>query len=395
MESRQLLVIGIDPGTTLGYAVLDIKGNLIKTDSSRVDNFNSLIRLIVDMGKPVIVGCDKKNPPAFVEKFATRTGAKLVCPKNDLLKKEKSVLARDYSFKKDHELDALASAVNALKKFSHLMKRIDSYLKQHKLEEYEPALKELMILGEGLSIKHAMDIITKTEENPIKTIKKEMPKKQLDKDYSDLYRKFRNLEKENILLRRYESRLKHEIRRHKALNQKLIRKTKGLVSEDKLKDRLKFKERRMQSFAGKLNSANREIIDLKKNIHSLNLLLLHIDKSRIIKKLDTLGMPEYNLKNKRLNIKKDDVIFVKNPGIFSKKLVNELKKKVSVIVSDKKLNKDLKSSFIPINSAGLKLKEFDDFVIMDKKEFENALNNVSMLNNIVDNYRNSRKKNAA
>ena len=74
MQEKPLLVVGIDPGTTIGYAVLDLDGNLIKIDSSKHITLSSLISGITAIGKVILVGTDKKAVPGFVKKFAVKGG---------------------------------------------------------------------------------------------------------------------------------------------------------------------------------------------------------------------------------------------------------------------------------------------------------------------------------
>jgi len=44
---KQLLIVGIDPGTTLGYAAIDFEGNLIRVYSDKNFDLNSLISVRV------------------------------------------------------------------------------------------------------------------------------------------------------------------------------------------------------------------------------------------------------------------------------------------------------------------------------------------------------------
>jgi len=79
-------ILGIDPGTTTGYAVLDVTGNLLKKGSAKNISMGSLISKVIRSGNPIIIGCDKKTTPWFVEKMAAQLGAKVIYPAKDLLK---------------------------------------------------------------------------------------------------------------------------------------------------------------------------------------------------------------------------------------------------------------------------------------------------------------------
>ena len=112
---KQLLIIGIDPGTTLGYSIIDLEGNILEINSEKELSINTLISRIINYGKPIAIGCDVCPAPKAVETVATKFGAKLIEPDKDLLVKEKDELTSE--FKKDysnaHQKDSLASALYA------------------------------------------------------------------------------------------------------------------------------------------------------------------------------------------------------------------------------------------------------------------------------------------
>ncbi len=112
---KPLLIVGIDPGTTVGYAMLDVEGRLLVTDSAKEISIGDLISKVIEKGKPILVGCDKKKTPQFVDKFKTKVGAKVVSPKEDMKYKEKRNMTKLFPFKNKHQMDAIASALYAWK----------------------------------------------------------------------------------------------------------------------------------------------------------------------------------------------------------------------------------------------------------------------------------------
>ena len=84
MENKKLLIVGIDPGITTAYAVLGIEGDLIHLNSFRQLDLKMLISEIIEFGKVVLVGTDKSKVPRLVEEFATKLGANVMCPSEDL-----------------------------------------------------------------------------------------------------------------------------------------------------------------------------------------------------------------------------------------------------------------------------------------------------------------------
>ncbi len=148
-----MLIAGIDPGTTVGYALIDFEGNIIKIKSSKGLDFGKVISEISNQGKVLIIGCDKAKVPRFVEKLAVKLGAKKIYPKEDMHIEEKRNLVRDFEVKNEHERDALASAIFAQKKSKGIISRINSSLPDLSLN---PKVRELVI-KQGLNIKSAID----------------------------------------------------------------------------------------------------------------------------------------------------------------------------------------------------------------------------------------------
>ena len=57
--TKEPLIVGIDPGITTAYAVLDTKGSLIKLKSSKKLNLSTVINEILQIdGKIIAVGSD-------------------------------------------------------------------------------------------------------------------------------------------------------------------------------------------------------------------------------------------------------------------------------------------------------------------------------------------------
>src|SRR3989344_5117596 len=123
--------VGLDPGSTIGYAVLDLDGNVISIDSFK-GSFADTIRAVTKYGKVLAVGTDVKKVPKFVEKFASKVGAKVIAPNYDLLYYEKLKKTKEYMKKNKiklsdrHQMDALASALVAYKHFMVLFNKIDN-----------------------------------------------------------------------------------------------------------------------------------------------------------------------------------------------------------------------------------------------------------------------------
>ncbi|MBW2996394.1 DUF460 domain-containing protein [Candidatus Woesearchaeota archaeon] len=152
------LIIGIDPGTTVGYAILDIHGQPIAMHSSKQLNLSKLISTTIKFGKPVLVGSDVSPASHIIEKFATKTGSKLVQPEQDMSIREKNILTKDFKTKNTHQRDALASALFAYKNKKSLLDKTDRVLKKLNKQPLADKIKEI-IIRKKISIKSALKLL--------------------------------------------------------------------------------------------------------------------------------------------------------------------------------------------------------------------------------------------
>ncbi len=126
---KEYLIVGIDPGTTVGLAFVDLRGNVINVESGKNLSFSEIMYEIQDHGEPVIVATDKAQPPEMVKRIAGLTNARLYSPPEDLSHQEKLELVKKYSLKNQHEKDALAAALKAYNVYSgkirSMLKKLD------------------------------------------------------------------------------------------------------------------------------------------------------------------------------------------------------------------------------------------------------------------------------
>lgn len=156
-KKPRYLIVGIDPGTTIGIAALDLDGNLVYLASTRLFSAADLTREIADLGKPLIIASDKAEMPFGVEKIRRAFSAVAWNPKKDILIKEKYVLAAGREFKNDHERDALSAAVYAYRTYRN---KFESILKRAPAGVDTDELRAQIV--RGLSLEQALSRISGT-----------------------------------------------------------------------------------------------------------------------------------------------------------------------------------------------------------------------------------------
>lgn len=154
------LILGIDVGINMAFALLDFNCNIIDVISCRKNEIQHVLTNITETGKICIISCDKSYIPKNVKKIASMLGAKVIVPKENLSKTKKRKFVK-YVLRKNkkkdmklnvHEKDALASAVFAYKNFSSTVKKIkDKLIKWDMMDAYETAIG-MMIRKKGFRI---------------------------------------------------------------------------------------------------------------------------------------------------------------------------------------------------------------------------------------------------
>ncbi len=380
---KQLLIVGIDPGTTIGYSILNIDGSLIKVDSSKQLNLSLLINEIMKHGKVVIVASDVSPPSNFVSLFASKFGAKLIHPREDMKVKEKKELTQNYEFKNRHERDSLASALFAHKESFSLLNKLNNFITKNNKQEIANELKEIVI-KKGLSIRESLNII---ENKSFIETKKYQPRVDIKQELNS---RLLNLEKENISLKNKNNDLLRKINYLLKEKNNLSKKINNKNWDRKIENLFYFKDQRIQNLSKEVQLQKQQINLLNNKISLMNGFILSLSNKVLVKKLNNLGSKEFYEKNKLLRIKHGDILLIENTSIISDNVINEIKDLVTYIIYKNNHNKLLEDNFYLINNSKLKLLEIEDFALAEKDEFEKIIKNKDVLNRILKQYKNER-----
>lgn len=127
---NRFLVAGVDPGTTVAFAALDLNGRVVKVASEKNAGKEWVVEGIHSAGTPVAIACDVVPAPEFVVKIAAAFNCKLFTPNKNLTEEEKRRIAGNAVFSNTHELDALASAVNAFHFLENKFRKVERVLSE-------------------------------------------------------------------------------------------------------------------------------------------------------------------------------------------------------------------------------------------------------------------------
>ncbi|MEM4366863.1 MAG: DUF460 domain-containing protein [Candidatus Anstonellales archaeon] len=117
----EYVIVGVDPGQNLGYALLSLDGKKIASGSIKGGSINNFISMLQGYA-PVLVATDVKKPSSKVRKIASALGVKVFRLRRNLTLEEK---CRASDFSDPHERDAYAAARKAYNHYLNAFRHIE------------------------------------------------------------------------------------------------------------------------------------------------------------------------------------------------------------------------------------------------------------------------------
>jgi len=137
---------GVDAGINTGFAILNLQGVLITSGCMKEASDERIVKIITDVGTPVLIAADTNPPSHFVQKIAARLNVRVCIPSESMSKAEKRAIGADLD--DPHVRDAYAAAVKAFRRYQNRLRQIDR-LRLPESEKEE--LKRMAIIGKRLS----------------------------------------------------------------------------------------------------------------------------------------------------------------------------------------------------------------------------------------------------
>lgn len=199
------LIVGIDPGTTIGYAIFDLEMNPILVGSKREMSKEELADIIRKKGKPSLLACDVNPAPDLLLKLASFFNTRVFVPGKDLGDREKSGLVKGMEFTNEHEMDAAAAAMKAFRFYENKLRQIDRILRERGLSEKAGEIKHLVLNNTSLSNALLRVDIEREIEMP-----KVRSREETRMDFESKNRQIKELLDSNIELRKAVEKLEEE-----------------------------------------------------------------------------------------------------------------------------------------------------------------------------------------
>ncbi len=421
------LIVGIDPGVTVGIAIMDLRKNLILLDSAKGLSRGDVVRRISEYGTATIIATDVTTIPAFVQTLSTKFNAKIHSAPKTLTVSEKNAMIRTFNEanvtkpSNSHERDALVAALNTFSSYKNVFDRIEATIK--KLDVKIPISSSFidnvkaLVVREDISIKDAIDrLLTEEKEEPVieEELEERLTPEQMEAKISELRVKIKLQEEQFDHLKTQNEIYAAKISDLENIREDLQQKIKLLRS----KERAELKKlREIQLREEEIGRLRKQELELKDEISKLRSKFSDLRRLKILETreitvplriIETFSTEGINKVKEEVGIKKGDTCLLLNPSGGSKSTAELLVSfDIKAIITDvDKMSHIARIHFIEskmplIDRNTLKtLKSVDEFAIIDKSELEEKLaewkkvyeqimkdTTQDMLQKIIDQYR--------
>ncbi|PAV13223.1 hypothetical protein ASJ81_00830 [Methanosarcina spelaei] len=315
---RKFTIVGIDPGTTVGIAILSLEGELLYLKSSRGMAPDEVVKLIAEYGKPAVIASDVTPMPGSVEKIRRSFNAVPASPGIEVSAEEKIALGKTFGYSNDHERDALTAALLTYRSYKNIFSRIEKKAPQNADLE----LIKFHVIR-GASIEAAIEKVRVSGE-PEKSRQREHAEKTEDRSVDESHLKIRETvqrQSEQIQnLQEYLEELKKELlakdRKISKLESRLNSFKKEAYSEIRKSKEIKIRDETIESLKKEVSHKNKTVKELRRRSNKLR----KIQKMEVrgegtaVKVIAAFTKESIAETKEKYGLKTGDVVFLENPS---------------------------------------------------------------------------------
>ncbi|NJE11006.1 DUF460 domain-containing protein [Thermococcus sp. MAR1] len=381
VRERRSIIVGIDPGITVGIAAIDLSGNIVALHSERNMPVGEVFRFISNVGHPVIVATDVNPAPGFVEKIARSFKANLFVPRESLRVEEKNELLRNLgiSVDDDHQRDALAAAYKAYLRLKPKLEHVEAKLREAGLRGKADEVKALVIQGYNLG--EAMQRVTLRERPK----EEEAPEEKPGIDVTPYIKRIRELERRIGFLERENAELREIIKEQRKTIGRLERR---IADYDEEVRRKVLRERELEAKVKRIEALEKQLREAKAVIERLSRDLVQVKRMNVVeirgsavplKVMNVLSWRELERLEREIGVKRGDVLFVVNPAGAGRAIAEELVEKgIRALITEKPVPEPvaevLREAHVPFfTSEELDVKRVDEFAVVERETLEKAI----------------------
>lgn len=367
--SHKPLIMGIDPGMTVGVALIDLEGRPVFAKSWRTIDRYEIISAISSYGKVVVIATDVSNPPELVKKIGSLLGAIVYAPERDITVDEKNKIISelrktyDFTIEDSHVRDALVAALKAYRHYLNTILEVKSKLRNIEGVDTYSVISEVI---KGRSLSEVIEQIyrSRVQERPKPIEVKHEPPVQLERiSNTSLKERVKSLE---AMILKLSNDLKEKEMMIKDLETEVrLLKSRRNYNED-YERKISTLEVNVANLARRLEEARAVIEALEKERMWLRDLVVKVSEGSYIllpKAIDLNKVVEDNsLKEK---VSKHRGVFTSELGIVESKTVEFLKSIKGYVVTSKNQAVDSRVLRIPVIKAEV-VGELEDYVVLKR-----------------------------
>lgn len=337
-KKTQTVIVGVDPGTTTGLAILSANnGGLLSLVSAREFGTSQIVRHISQHGRAIMVCADVNFPPPHsVQKLNRMLGTQLYAPPRRATPRgEKRGIVQDYLDRHDHggaktdnhQRDALFAAIKGYNSVRTKIDRIHGTLEDRPdLARYQGRIIDQVI--SGVSVHDAVTTVEAqitAEQLRARLVAAEAEGKgptQLDVDrflerqndrFEDLLESLRLVERDKVTLKEENTRLSDQIADLQRKLHKVQRESSYEVRRDQAVEEQVIK---VAQLTKDLRRTEEELADARERVDQLKRIrLIWVRGERIpLKPVNQLHMTELGNTEKELGVRAGDIILLLDPS---------------------------------------------------------------------------------
>jgi len=355
LRQGRYLIVGIDPGMVTGVAMLDLCGRPLLIVSRRGVSRLSLSRAILSHGRPLIVASDVNPPPALIRKLCSSLNAVMFVPSDTLTVDEKRRLVSGFEeqygvrVRDSHQRDALAAALKAFMHYRNKFEQVESHVRLMNVKVPVDEVKALVV--KGVSVQEAVKRLAPPPASPPARTKSigEGLRRELEALREKVAWQREYIDK----LERERSRLYEQLKSLSSELERLKSSVEELRSEQSLKVRqsleIKKLEAQLEGARSNLLRLQRRVEELEAELSSTLEKLVGVARGelRILKPINALTPSSVAEGVKQLNIRRGDLVLVKDAASGTAEAVEMLAKlRVEAVVALTNINPEARLALI-------------------------------------------------
>ena len=389
-------IVGIDPGTTLGLAMLDLEGKPIEVFSSKNYSISDAIRRIISYGTPLIVASDVTPTPSMVKKISKVFSSHIHELSESLSTEEKIALTKGegYEYRNVHERDALAACLYAFKRYK---KKFAQVRKKTPPDVDVEEVKALVI--KGVSISAAINSLVHSDseevgEHDVCGERGDEDENRINSTNSEILRLrgvIKAREREIEAMREYNAALRSELeaKEHEIQGLRTRMETIRSMSHRELEEteEIKRRDKEIKRLKNEIRAKEAENEDLRRIIEELK-WGKEINNGERIKVIKSFNRDVIQEVDKRYGFKRGDIVYLENGSGGGANTAELLARKgVSVVIYGKEMSHFAVEKFFEF---GIPTFSTNDIPVMVRGDF--AFIDARMLNELVREWRSERGK---